>query len=265
MEQGFLLFNMAVQIHHKFNIDYTLSGQGISILFIHGLDSDSRIWKSWVTHFSCSHHCINIDLPGHGSSEIQDLNFNFQDICKCIKDLVLQNTSNKIQIVGHSLGAQCATWFQLYYPELVEKLVLISPAGMEVFTRWEIVGLQQMVQLIPGSEALMKLTKDDIIAGQINGCMSMKYMKFYVGLITANPILNELQKVKCPVHLSYGLEDKLIPNKVFHRNLSIKDVYRSAVTRLHSYKGILLKNSGHFSLIDRKEKLIESVDAFIAL
>jgi pimeloyl-ACP methyl ester carboxylesterase len=47
------------------------AGEGPTVLFLHGLDSDSAVWSP-VIELLADHTCITVDLPGHGQSPVSD-------------------------------------------------------------------------------------------------------------------------------------------------------------------------------------------------
>jgi pimeloyl-ACP methyl ester carboxylesterase len=63
--QGFVAVNQG-------KLFYEISGNGPTLLFLHGVCLDHRMWENQVNYFSTSYTCINVDLRGFGSSSVPD-------------------------------------------------------------------------------------------------------------------------------------------------------------------------------------------------
>jgi pimeloyl-ACP methyl ester carboxylesterase len=53
------------------------------------------------------------------------------------KNLLDELKIQKVNLVGHSMGGQIGIQFDLMYPERIDKLILVSPAGIEKFDEGE--------------------------------------------------------------------------------------------------------------------------------
>ena len=78
-----------------------------------------------------NHHVIAIDWPGHGHSQHRgaDASYQLLDYVYDLYALIEHNKWQKVNIIGHSLGAIVASIFTGTFPELVNKLVLIEALG----------------------------------------------------------------------------------------------------------------------------------------
>ena len=77
------------------------------------------------------HYVIAIDWPGHGHSQHRgaDASYQLLDYVYDLYALIEHNKWQKVNIIGHSLGAIVASIFTGTFPELVNKLVLIEALG----------------------------------------------------------------------------------------------------------------------------------------
>lgn len=103
------------------------------ILAIHGwLDNAASFipLMQSLPHFNWT----AIDLPGHGHSfhRPQHSHYHFIDWVSDLATLIQQEFTEKVTLVGHSLGGMLATVIAGLYPELISKLVLIDSAGLVV-------------------------------------------------------------------------------------------------------------------------------------
>ena len=53
------------------------------------------------------------------------------------KSLLDELKIQKVNFVEHSMGGQIGIQFDLMYPERIDKLILVSPAGIEKFDEGE--------------------------------------------------------------------------------------------------------------------------------
>ncbi len=101
------------------------AGQGDALLLIHAGVADSRMWDEQFDVFAKTHSVIRFDLRGCGDSKMSAGTFaHHQDIAGILAHFRLE----KVTIIGASFGGYVAIDFVLSYPELVEKLILVSPA-----------------------------------------------------------------------------------------------------------------------------------------
>lgn len=120
-------------------IHYLVGGKRCNpTIFLHGGGSDSAelSWGSSLQDFSRTFNCIAPDLPGYGKSEKPDINYNSEYYTHFIQHLCDNLNLSRFSLVGLSLGGHASLRFSLKYPDRVEKLVLVSPAGLGVPLRW---------------------------------------------------------------------------------------------------------------------------------
>lgn len=108
------------------------------LLFIHGYGGFGAVYYKVLADLADDFHCIAIDAPGMGfSSRVSPSPFECIDTCveffvSRIKGFADGMGLEKFNLVGHSLGAYISAHFFHYHHERVEKLILLSPAGMNM-------------------------------------------------------------------------------------------------------------------------------------
>ncbi|MHB9143697.1 MAG: alpha/beta fold hydrolase, partial [Paludibacter sp.] len=124
------------QIDEKISIAYIDEGNKKSenvLLCIHGLSSYIPAWSKLILLLKDQFRCIAIDLPGYGKSSegvyAGSMSFYSETILKFIQKLKLKNVS----LVGHSMGGHISIATALSYPQIVNRLILLAPAGLETF------------------------------------------------------------------------------------------------------------------------------------
>ena len=112
--------------HTDIQIYYELSGDGPSILFIHGLGSSSRDWEKQVPFFAKDYRVITLDLRGHGRSSKPPGPYSIKMFAEDTAALVRGLGVQPLHIVGISMGGMVAFELGIHCPELVRSLVIVN-------------------------------------------------------------------------------------------------------------------------------------------
>lgn len=124
--QGKQLKMAFMDIHPK-------SPNGETIVLLHGKNFNGAYWKTTIdTLVQNGYRVIVPDQIGFGkSSKPVGYQFTFQQLAVNTKQILDKLHINKIYLLGHSMGGMLATRFTLMYPDIVEKLILENPIGLE--------------------------------------------------------------------------------------------------------------------------------------
>src|SRR5450432_2944663 len=112
---------------------YRELGNGPPLVLIHGSVNDYRAWNAQLPAFAREHRTIAVSLrhcyPEHwdGIGGGFTVSRHANDVAALIQGLRL----GRADIVGHSRGGAVAIQLALGRPELVRKLVLADPGGLE--------------------------------------------------------------------------------------------------------------------------------------
>lgn len=106
---------------------------GKTVVLLHGKNFNGAYWKTTTEALMSSGFRVIIpDQIGFGkSSKPVGYQFTFQQLAQNTKTLLDELNVNQIYILGHSMGGMLATRFTLMYPQMVKKLVLENPIGLE--------------------------------------------------------------------------------------------------------------------------------------
>ena len=108
------------------NISYNIVGNGIPIIFIHGIGSRKYAWNGVIDKLKNEYQCISYDLRGHGESVFDESNFTLEDLVEDLENLRFHLNIDKTHLVGHSLGGMIGPAYSLKYPKHVLALGLFS-------------------------------------------------------------------------------------------------------------------------------------------
>ena len=109
---------------------YLVGGKGPLLLLIHGMAGTCENWREVIEPLARHHTVIAPDLPGHGLSAGGQGDYSLGNLAAGLRDLLLVLGHERATIVGHSLGGGIAMQFSYQFPEMVERLVLVSSGGL---------------------------------------------------------------------------------------------------------------------------------------
>ncbi len=115
---------------HGRTIAYREAGEGPVLLLIHGMAGTSEVWSSVIGLLAREHTVIAPDFPGHGDSEPGGGDYSLGGLAAGLRDLLAVLGHDRATLVGHSLGGGVALQFTYQFPEIVERLVLVSSGGL---------------------------------------------------------------------------------------------------------------------------------------
>ena len=106
-------------------IHYVSYGEGPPVVFVHGLGGSSNVWHGVMQAMKQHHHCIALDLRGHGRSQGRG-KFSIEGWAKDIQKLIRHLELPAVTLVGHSLGSLIAQHLAQTQPESVDQLALVG-------------------------------------------------------------------------------------------------------------------------------------------
>ncbi|MBK5218627.1 MAG: alpha/beta fold hydrolase [Thermoleophilia bacterium] len=115
---------------HGRSVGYVEAGSGNLLLLIHGMAGTAENWGSVIEPLALGHTVIAPDFPGHGTSEPGGGDYSLGSLASGLRDLMLTLGHERATLVGHSLGGGVALQFTYQFPEMVERLVLVSSGGL---------------------------------------------------------------------------------------------------------------------------------------
>lgn len=117
---------------------YNVNGQDIHVheegapnnriaLLIHGWSSSWYAISPLLPTLKHRFNCLAVDLPGYGESPPLPERATIKGYVDLLATLIQEISERPIVLVGHSMGGMISVTLTLHYPELVERLVLLSP------------------------------------------------------------------------------------------------------------------------------------------
>jgi non-heme chloroperoxidase len=108
---------------------YEVSGQGKTVVLIHGLTASSRHFQKQITVLARHFQVIAVDLRGHGQSEASTDSLTLTRLAKDLKELLNYLKITRASFVGWSMGAHVIFEFiKNYSCQEIENIIIIDMA-----------------------------------------------------------------------------------------------------------------------------------------
>jgi pimeloyl-ACP methyl ester carboxylesterase len=137
---------------HGDRIAYRDTGNGETILLIHGMAGSSETWRAIIGQLSKKYRVVAPDLLGHGQSAKPRGDYSLGAFAVWLRDLLDELGIARVTVVGQSLGGGVAMQFVYQHPDYCERLVLISSGGLGPDVGWTLRLLSA-----PGAELVLPI------------------------------------------------------------------------------------------------------------
>lgn len=108
-------------------VHYEALGRGQPVIFIHGWLGSWRYWWPTMQGLSSQHRSFALDLWGFGDSMKVSDHYSLDGYVQQVQHFIDElGISQPVTLVGHGLGGIVALSYAEKFPNLVEKLVLVS-------------------------------------------------------------------------------------------------------------------------------------------
>ncbi len=106
-------------------IFFTKKGKGKPVVFLHGLWGGGNYFREFDSVQLAGYELYFPDELGFGKSPKPNIEYTPRVHCEALMQILPKD--KKLVLIGHSFGTSLAIYFAKYFPERVEKLILISP------------------------------------------------------------------------------------------------------------------------------------------
>ncbi len=96
-----------------------------TMIILHGLFGMSDNWVSIAKHFSNRFHVIIPDLRNHGNSPHTD-EFGYPEMSEDILNIMEEKKIHSATIIGHSMGGKLAMNLACFFPQIIDKLIVVD-------------------------------------------------------------------------------------------------------------------------------------------
>lgn len=225
-----------------------------AILLVHGLGGTIESWAGNIDELARELRVTALDLPGFGYSDKPRMNYTIRFYHDFVAKFIGALGVSPLTVAGSSLGGHIASELAISRPDLVSKLVLVSPAGALPRSFTGTPALKQYVGVLQAKspqevkKALFAVDNkpvDNEYARIVYERLAMPgakqaFLSALKGSAQAPRLTGRLDKIKAPVLVIWGKDDAMIPAKFVEPFVKMKN------SRI-----VLLERSGHRPHADR--------------
>lgn len=135
------------------------------LVLLHGVSSSLHTWDAFQTELSKQYRVISLDSPGFGiTGPFPSDEYTLDAYMTFLDELLKKKKVKTATFIGNSFGGYLSWNYALHQPKKVNKLVLISSAGLssEVEHKLKDVNIGFLLSSIPGSRQFSYYVTPDI-------------------------------------------------------------------------------------------------------
>ena len=266
-------------------IAYHEAGTGEeTVVLIHGLGSNLALWRETIPALSENFRVLALDLPGYGLSGKDEVPGTMDFFSDTVVQFMNTHGVDRAHVVGLSMGGHVALTVALDHPERLDRLVLVSPAGIETFTDQQGVALKSVYTpqaILAAPEAALQQNiamnfasyDPERFGWLLEQRLALTALPDAAAYATANarsvagmldaPVAHRLDDIAAPTLVLYGTEDALIPNAMLNPHLTTADVAEEAAERIPNATLDLIKDAGHLPQLEQPEVVNQHLMTFL--
>ncbi|GAA3966125.1 alpha/beta hydrolase [Allohahella marinimesophila] len=103
-----------------------------TLVLLHGFTGSKDSWLALVKQLRGHFNVLVIDLPGHGGSHFDPAQDFYKQSVSIIDDMLWFHKSDRVHLLGASIGASVACAYAESSPQRVHTLIMVGPAGVPV-------------------------------------------------------------------------------------------------------------------------------------
>jgi pimeloyl-ACP methyl ester carboxylesterase len=257
---------------------------GAPLVFIHGL---SGCWANWLEQLPVlarEHRVVTLDLPGFGYSPMPHDPITMSGYARLLDRLLGELHIDAATVVGNSMGGFISAELAIAFPQRVERLVLISAAGISTtsqalpVTTRVVPALRRLETVLVASGAWVASKSDTVsrrarlreatlnvvvrhpsrlpaalAAEQLRGAGKPGFIEALQAILDYD-IRERLPEIACPTLIVWGDSDRLI---------TVKDADVFAELIPNSRK-VIFQDTGHMAMLERPAAFNALLEEFIA-
>ncbi|HEY8992423.1 MAG TPA: alpha/beta fold hydrolase [Candidatus Microsaccharimonas sp.] len=241
------LIHKYLRLPYRLNVhtDQKTKSPRATVLLLHGIGNSGAIWDMVVDQLPNDLRIVSMDLLGFGRSPKPEwLQYNVEVQARSvIATLAGLGIRQPLIIVGHSLGSLTAVEIAKLSPRMVKSLILCSPPlySNEISKKLMIDQTKILKQfyriILKNSHRIIKAapvgTKFNLVGKifNINSHNANAYMGALESSIMEQTSLEDIVKIKKPIHMIHGSFDPVVIKKNLTKVLRANDQATLSVVR----------------------------------
>jgi pimeloyl-ACP methyl ester carboxylesterase len=257
-------------------------GQGPPLVFVHGLSGSWQNWLEQLPVLADEHRVLAMDLPGFGHSPMPNAEISIAGYARLLDRLLGERGIDAAAVVGNSMGGFIAAELAIAVPQRVERLVLVSAAGlsthndprtvhaMPAVRRLERISAASTAWLASKSDTVMRRRRlreatlglvvrhpgrlpGPLAAEQLHGAGKPGFVQALDALI-GYEVRDRLPEIACPTLIVWGDSDRLI-------NVGDADVFEQLIA---DSRKVIFEDTGHMAMLERPAAFNALLKDFLA-
>jgi pimeloyl-ACP methyl ester carboxylesterase len=261
-------------------VRYRSAGErGPVLVLLHGIARSLEDWSQNMLVLSRSHRVVALDFPGCGLSDKPNLSYTIPFLAGFVRDFMRAMNLERVTLVGNSMGGGISLEFAAQFPETLESLVLVAPAGMgpkgaqwlgwcatpilgEIVSRPSRSGSKRILQGLYADRAFMthaRADRDYELAREPGATRAfLKMLRAMANRHGAKPefykrSLEHAAKLRVPTLVVWGEQDRVLP--VEYAPVAAKTIPGAQLQ--------LFDPCGHFPMLERSEEFYALLLGFL--
>jgi pimeloyl-ACP methyl ester carboxylesterase len=251
------------------------------IVFVHGLSGSWPNWLEQLPVFAATHRVITLDLPGFGHSPMPRETISIAGYARLLDGLLDRLEVDAAVVVGNSMGGFIAAELAIAFPQRVERLVLISAAGISTHNhRGSALGLPALRRaerilgaytawLAAHSDAVVRRPRlrdatlnfvvrhperlpASLAAEQLRGAGTPGFLQGLEAVLHYD-VRDRLPEIACPTLIVWGDRDRVI-------GVRDADVFAELIP---DSRKVVFGDTGHMSMLERPEAFNALLEEFL--
>lgn len=241
--------------------EYTVVGEGIPVLLLHGWGVDGETMLPVAQALAkAGFEAHVLDFPGFGKSALPPQPWRVEDYARWVVAYLDVAHLERVHLIGHSFGGRVSLVMGGTYPERIEKIALSNSAGIKLplplkiqfYYLWR--RLLMAILSFPGLGSL-KLRVRDHLRKRYGSADYLKAgpLQETFKLVVNEDLLPYARRIQAPTLLFWGDQDQDTPLKI--GRVLEREIPDAAL--------ILFNGAGHYAYLDQFEQFIRIVVHFL--
>lgn len=256
-------------------------GEGPPLVFVHGLSGSWTNWMEQLPIFAQERRVIAMDLPGFGFSPMPRERISISGYARILDGLFTALGLDGGAVVGNSMGGFVSAELAISFPERVERLALVSPAGISSFEEPRALRAAALTRRL---ERLIALQGGWVAAHPERVVGRPALRNAALGLVARHPerlppqlatemlrgsgkpgfvqalqanldydFRERLGEIVCPALIVWGADDRVIP-------LQDASVYEQLIP---GARKVIFADTGHVAMLEQPARFNALLDEFL--
>lgn len=241
-------------------VHYTVDGEGSPVVLMHGWGCNTTTLASVERVALESHRVINIDLPGHGSSDEPSGVWGVEEYAEVLDAILKAEGVERPILLGHSFGGRVGILYSSLHDN-VDKLILVDAAGIKPrrslryyakvysFKLWK----RMLYAALGREKAERRLNKMRAKAGSSDYAAASPVMRAVLSKTVNQDLRDRMPMIKADTLLIWGENDTATP---------ISDA-RYMERHIPNAGLVSFPNCGHYSFLDNPVQFAAVLRSFL--